>query len=96
MYSIKSNESINWNAKGTERILQNVRNLLNTFRYEVAYDRVMGRDPCNIDKNINEVKDTIVAETYELIEEYEPRVKVQDVEVTNENGDMVIKVVVDV
>lgn len=95
MFNIYSNEGINWNAKGNERIIQNVRNLLNTMRYEVAYDRVMGRDPSIIDKSYN-VKDKIIAETYELIEEYEPRAIVKDVDVLNDNGEIIIKVVMDI
>ena len=37
--------ALDWNAKGDKRILQNIRNLLTTWRYEVAYDRTKGLDP---------------------------------------------------
>ncbi|WP_200898529.1 GPW/gp25 family protein [Gottschalkia purinilytica] len=96
MYTLYSNQSINWKAKGTERILQNVSNLLNTFMYEVAYDRIMGRNTDYIDKPMSEQIPLVISETYELIEEYEPRVTVQRVSVLTDNEDPIIKVVVDI
>lgn len=98
IYNISSNNSfINWNAKGDERILQNVRNILNTMRYEVAYDRVMGRDTKLLDKPMELVESSIIAETYELIEEYEPRAKVIDVTIEKfQNGESNIKVVLEI
>lgn len=96
-FTLYSNQYINWNAKGIDRVLQNISNLLNTFMYEVAYDRVMGRDPTNVDKPLDKMIPSIIAETYELIEEYEPRVIVKDVQVEELiTGEYVIKVVVDI
>lgn len=33
---------IDWNAKGPDRIAQNVRNLLSLTQYEAAYNRLLG------------------------------------------------------
>lgn len=98
IYSIDSDSSkINWNAKGHERIIQNVVNILNTVRYEVAYDRVMGRDTNHLDKNFNEIKSLLIAETYDLIEEYEPRAKIENVHINQlETGEVNIKVVIEI
>ena len=98
IYSINSNNSkINWNAKGHERIIQNVVNILNTVRYEVAYDRVLGRDTNHLDKNFNEIKSLLIAETYDLIEEYEPRAKIENVHINQlETGEVNIKVVIEI
>lgn len=95
-YTIYSNRDIDWNARGIDRVLQNIVNLLNTFRYEVAYDRIIGRDPANIDRPLEKIIPAIIAETYDLIEEYEPRVKVKNVEVLQDSEGPVIKVVVDI
>lgn len=96
MYTLYSNTTINWNATGHERILQNVINILNTFKYEIAYDRLFGRDSENIDKPFNQSKDLIIAEMYELINEYEPRVNIKNISVFKDSDEIIIKVVVDI
>lgn len=94
---VTSNQAINWNSKGDARIAQNVANLLNTYRYEVAYDRVLGRDPSLIDKPLNDVIPAIVAEIYDLIAEYEPRALVKEVTVTPTNsGEYITEVVIEI
>lgn len=98
VYNINSTNSIiNWNAIGHERIIQNVVNILNTIRYEVAYDRVMGRNPNNLDKNFKEVESLLVAETYDLIEEYEPRAKIENIFISQlKTGEINIEVVIEI
>ncbi len=98
IYNIdSSNSKVNWNAQGHDRIIQNIINILNTVRYEVAYDRVMGRDPNNLDKNFNEIESLLIAETYDLVEEYEPRAKIENVYINQlQTGEINIKVVVEI
>lgn len=98
LYNINSNKSyINWNATDDERIIQNIVNILNTVLYEVAYDRVMGRNPENLDRNFLDVQSLLISETYDLIEEYEPRAKIKNVFVKQlPNGEIDIEVVVDI
>ncbi|KMT23015.1 hypothetical protein [Clostridium cylindrosporum] len=93
IYSIRTDQEINWGAKGTERILQNIVNLLNTFKYEVAYDRVLGTNPDNVDLPNDKVIGGIISETYDLIEQYEPRATIIEVEVLWEGDKLVRKVV---
>lgn len=95
-YVVNSNDKlINWNAKGTERILQNINNVLNTIKYEVPYDRLMGRNPENLDGVLAKKKNILIEETYDLINTYEPRAKVNSVEI-KEGDNLEIKVVVSI
>ncbi|WP_270943214.1 hypothetical protein [Romboutsia lituseburensis] len=99
IYTINSSDSknINWNASGHERIIQNIINTLNTVRYEVAYDRVMGRDPDTLDRNFKEIESVLIAETYDLIDEYEPRAKIENVYISQlQTGEINIKVVIEI
>lgn len=98
IYTVNSsNSNINWNASGHERIIQNVINILNTVRYEVAYDRVMGRDSNNLDGNFKGIESLLIAETYDLIDEYEPRAKIENVYISQlQTGEINIKVVVEI
>lgn len=98
IFNISSrNSNINWNAQGDERIAQNVVNILNTVQYEVAYDRIMGRNSNNLDRNFKEVESILISETYDLIEEYEPRAKVINILVNQlENGEIDIRAVIEI
>ncbi|NFO10920.1 hypothetical protein FDB29_07320 [Clostridium botulinum] len=88
-YTVKSDTNlINWNAKGDERILQNVNNILNIVKYEVPYDRLMGRNPKNLDGVLEKNKAALIEETYDLINTYETRATVKNVEIEfNESDD---------
>ncbi len=75
--------------------------MLNTFKDEVAYDRLMGRDPDNLDKPLEKVRNQIIEETFTLVSTYETRAKVKEADVIyelDENGDKypVIKVVIEI
>ena len=91
-YIVKSSDLIDWNAKGNKRILQNINNIINTVKNEVPYDRLMGRDPKNIDKT-NKNRNALIEETYDLIKTYEPRATVKSVEIEDIQN-LEIKVVV--
>lgn len=95
---VSSTDVINWRAKGAQRIAQNVQNLLNTVKFEIAYSRNKGRSGDEIDMNFEEMKNLVIAETYEIVEEYEPRAEVLDVEVISADakGEIAIKVVLEI
>lgn len=82
-YEVYSGKSvyIDWNCKGTERILQNINNILNTIKFELPYDRLFGRDPKNIDKPLLKSRNAYIEETYDLINTYEPRASVESVDI---------------
>lgn len=96
IYTIRTDQEINWGAKGIERILQNIVNLLNTTRYEVAYDRVMGTNQDNVDLPNDKIIGEIISETYDLIENYEPRANIIEVEVLQKNDSLIRKVVLSI
>lgn len=53
--------TLDWSAKGTERKVQNVLNIIRTYKGEVAYNRSFGVSSDIIDKPIDEVR-AILAE----------------------------------
>ncbi len=94
-YEVKSNSNnnIDWNATGIDRVLQNVNNILNIVKNEVPYKRDMGRDTSSIDRAAVNIKEILIEETFDLINEYEPRAIVQEVLIDDNNE---IKVVIEV
>lgn len=89
---------LNWTAKGTDRIIQNVANLLATKKYEVAYDRTLGMSPDIEDKPLPEAVAQATSEIIELIGDYEPRATVKDVKYAgvDANGNMVLEVTIEI
>lgn len=79
---------ITWKAKGSERVAQNVRNLINTYRYEIAYNRTMGLPGSLIDRPDSKLFAEIRAEILEMLSIYEPRARVKDIVCSiSEKGD---------
>ena len=74
-------------AFGNGKPQQCIANLLNLYQYEVPYARLKGMDPSIVDLPTDEAE--IVAKNHAnlLIENYEPRVTVNDIEIsyTEEN-----------
>lgn len=97
-YEINTSEArIDWTAKGHQRILQNVINLISTWRYEVGFDRTKGMDTALLDKPIKEAINLYIAEVYRIVEEHEPRALVKEVKPLKEqNGEIQFKVVVEI
>lgn len=93
--TVSSNDNtLNWTAKGDERIVQNVHNIIRTRMYEVPFMRHLGVDDDYIDSNQTEIKTGFIAHITELINEYEPRANVVDIRIDScdENGDYIISV----
>ena len=93
--TIYSNSSLlDWNAKGDERIVQNVLNILRTRKYEVPFERELGINPDLIDADPRTIQNEIITHVTETINTYEPRATVVEVriETVDENGDYVIAV----
>jgi hypothetical protein len=89
---------LNWAAKDEERIIQNVRNLISTWRYEVAYDRTKGLDPGIMDKPTVEASAQYISEIYRLVEDYEPNAEVKSVTPIgiDDEGQIDFKVVIEI
>jgi len=92
-----SKSRIRWGVKGVDRVVQNITNLLNTFKYEVAYDRTLGLSGRFVDKPLDQAVAEATTEIYELISEREPRVSIEEVQYTgmDDKGNMQFKVVID-
>jgi uncharacterized protein len=90
--------AIDWGATGVNEIIQNVLNLLNTVKYEVAYDRTLGINTDFQDMPLQESIVLATAQIYEIIEQREPRVIVEEVSfigLSNE-GELIFKVMIDI
>lgn len=93
MQIIFGENNIDWNAKGNERKAQNVANLINTYRYEIAYDRTKGMDPEIIDKPLHQMVNKFSSEVYRLISVYQPNVTVTEISPVVIGDDTTMKVV---
>lgn len=93
-----SKKDLNWTAKGAERILQNVINLINTWRYEIAFNRTKGIDPAIQDKPLDGAIAEYTAEIYRVVSDHELRATVKEVQFTglDNEGNFNFKVVVDI
>lgn len=97
--TIYSNDaSIDWAATGTERIIQNVKNIVRTRIHEVPFNRYMGLDPDYIDADSRAVQVLLPEHIKEIIALYEPRATVIGVNVdgVDENGDYIIAITLEV
>ena len=90
--------NLNWNASGSERIIQNVSNIINTWKYEVAFNREMGVLADIIDNPKDSAAALYISEIYRVVSEFEPRAEVKEIEFIDidENGNMQFKVVINI
>lgn len=72
-YEIDTSKAVNlnWNAQGDERILQNVVNLINTWKYEIAYNRQKGMETSTIDRPHDVAAALYVSEVFRVVGQYE-------------------------
>lgn len=89
--------ALDWSAKGKDRIVQNVLNIMRTYKGEVAYNRGFGISPDVIDKPADEVQAIIADDLSARIEQDEPRAQLISVTASHdESGDIVISVRIEV
>lgn len=82
-------------ASGNGKPMQCVANLLRITRGECPYDRIKGIDPTLIDQPTEIVAPLMQAEAKWLIKTYEPRVNVDDINIsaiTSQNGNFALNV----
>lgn len=100
LYTIETGEKapINWGAKGVERVLQNVVNLVNTYTYEIAYARTVGVTREYIDRPSPQAVAIAANDIRELIALREPRARIEEVNYlgVTSTGNMRMQVVVDI
>ena len=91
----ENNNTLSWGrTKGKDRIIQNVQNILNTYKYEVAYNRNLGISPDIIDKDVQTMKNIIMEDLFDNIKQYEPRAKLLSVNIDDISMDGHIKAVI--
>ncbi len=97
MTTVKSGSGrINWSLRGTDRIAQNVRNLINTFRYEIPYHRTMGIPSSLIDRPVNLLMEEARVEIAQMLAVYEPRANVRDIQCSvGSDGSLMIEVILE-
>jgi hypothetical protein len=78
---------IDWGATGAKEIVQNVINLINMLKYEVAYDRTLGINSDFQDAPLQEAVSLAIAQIYDVIDKREPRATVEEVTFTGLTGD---------
>lgn len=74
-----SKVNLDWTAKGANRAVQNFANLISTWRYEVAYNRIIGLNPGIIDKPAPLAAALYTADVYRLAQDYAPTITVKSV-----------------
>lgn len=85
-----STEKINlpWGrSSGKDRIVQNIVNILNTYKYEVAYNRNLGISPDILDTDVETMKGIIIENLYDNIAKYEPRARLISVNIKEVTAD---------
>jgi hypothetical protein len=87
---------LNWNAKGTERKVQNVLNILRTYKDEVAYNRPLGISSEIIDKPIDEVRAILAEDLTTNIEQNVTGVRLISLSVEEAKEDIIIKATIEV
>lgn len=89
--------SLPWfEAKGADRIIQNIKNIVNTYKYEVAYMRDFGMSPDALDTDIETMRSIITENLLDNIKEYEPRATLIAVNVKEISADGSVVAVVQI
>lgn len=100
LVTINTSESpnIDWGASGADEIVQNVFTLLNTRKYEVAYNRTTGLPGALLDLPQTELVPAMISNIYSTIDELEPRATIVNVGFVgiSEDGSLIFEVVIDV
>lgn len=86
-------------ANGNSNVAVCVHNLLLLTRGEVPYDRIRGIDSNILDKPVDEAQPLLEEDIRWLLETYEPRADLSDLEISNlaaQVGDFGLEVDIDV
>lgn len=83
MYEVEAMTNIDYGATGVQEVLQNVAFVLSSYKMTCPLDRDFGIESV-IDKPISIVKALHSANIIEAINQFEPRATVEEIEVTGE------------
>lgn len=71
-------------SKGNGNAEVTAQNLVKTIRGEVPFDRIRGIDISYTDRPASEIRNEIVNDVFETLEDYEPRVDVKNIDLQPE------------
>lgn len=99
-YLLTANQkpTINLAPKTTvEEVLQNVRTIISTIRYEIPLDRGFGINGDVIDMPMQQAQAKLTQEIFRAVRQYEPRAIIESISFTSDaSGKMVPKVEVSI
>jgi phage baseplate assembly protein W len=72
-------DKVDFDAKGTTEIMQNIRTILSTVHYSVPLDRGFGVDLTLLDSPLPAAKARLTGDIIAAVNKYEPRVEVVEV-----------------
>lgn len=99
IYTVRSDDTnLKWGLSGEERIVQNVLNIIRTRKYEVPFMRNLGINPDYLDNTLRFIRSQLSQEIMELVEIFENRASVAEVNFidTDSNGNIIFEVKVEV
>lgn len=98
LYTVDTSKKIDWQATGDNLTLQNIGNIIRTFKYEVGYLRTLGISKDLLDLPLNKIKGRLTVEIIDQIKLYEPDVNVISVNILSidQSGNLRVKAVVDI
>lgn len=80
-----------------EEVLQNVRTIISTIRYEIPLDRGFGIDGDVIDMPMQQAQAKMTQEIFRAVRQYEPRAIIESISFTGDaSGKMVPKMEVSI
>ena len=80
-----------------EEVLQNVRTIISTIKYEIPLDRGFGIDGDVIDMPMQQAQAKLTQEVFRAVRQYEPRAIIESISFTGDaSGKMVPKVEVSI
>lgn len=94
--TIRSGDTLNWNATGVEQIKNNILNILRTVRGEVPYIPGLGLDRSYLDMPAPNMKVALLMDINKQLEKYEPQATAINLSIsTDVNGDTNIRLEVE-
>ena len=95
-YTIDTTTRIDWQAQGENLTVQNVANIIRTFKYDVGYLRTMGLPRELLDLPLSQSRGRIITAITEQITLYEPNVQIININVISvtSDGNLQVKVVI--
>jgi len=96
-YTVDTSKEIDWQAVGVNLTVQNVANIIRTFKYEVGYLRTLGLPRELLDMPLSQSRGRLVTAITEQITLYEPNIKVLSVDVLSvtADGNLQVRVVLE-